>query len=258
MSDCKRRDIVAILFTDLDGTLIFSAKRKTDGDIVVERKNGEEISCISSFQREKLAKLENVVPVTTRSIEQYKRIQFPDGFSPKYAITDNGGTLLINGVPDPEWAKWANACAKECEAELSLAREILEREPDRCFEVRTVDGLFLFTKSRNPEKTVSLFGKGELCEAFFTGEKVYVIPKKINKGSAAKRLLSALSENEKIGTVYCAGDSRMDIPLLNIGDAAICPQEIAELLCGEKRVLSPANGRFTDFVTETYYLNQNR
>lgn len=247
---------MAILFTDLDGTLIFSAKRRADGDIVVEQKNGEAISCISAFQNEKLPRLKNVVPVTTRSVEQYLRIRFPKGFSPKYAITDNGGTLLINGSPDTAWAAWANSAAKECEAELILAREALLNDPDRSFEVRTVDGLFLFTKSRRPEDTLSRLGEGRLCEAFFTGEKVYVIPRKINKGSAAKKVLNMLRENGEVGRVFCAGDSKMDIPLLEIGDTALCPAEL-EKLVNTRCTLTPSQGRFTDFVTETYLAAQD-
>ena len=93
-----------LIFSDLDGTLIFSASRKQPGDIVCEYKDNREISCITKRQAELLPGLE-IIPVTTRSIEQYRRIRFPEGFSPEYALTDNGGTLLVNGVPDPDWAR---------------------------------------------------------------------------------------------------------------------------------------------------------
>lgn len=93
-----------LIFSDLDGTLIFSASRKQPGDIVCEYKDNREISCITKRQAELLPGLA-IVPVTTRSIEQYRRIRFPEGFSPEYALTDNGGTLLVNGVPDPDWAR---------------------------------------------------------------------------------------------------------------------------------------------------------
>ena len=47
------------LFSDLDGTLIFSAARKQVGDIVIERKDGREISCITARQMELFPKLKN-------------------------------------------------------------------------------------------------------------------------------------------------------------------------------------------------------
>ena len=79
-----------LIFSDLDGTLIFSASRKQPGDIVCEYKDNREISCITKRQAELLPGLE-IIPVTTRSIEQYRRIRFPEGFSPEYALTDSAG-----------------------------------------------------------------------------------------------------------------------------------------------------------------------
>lgn len=242
----------AVLFTDLDGTLIFSAKRKKPGDIVVEYKNGEEISCVSARQWELLPKLKNVVPVTTRSMEQYLRIRFPEGFAPKYAITDNGGNLLVDGAPDPEWAQWAKGITNECKDELAKMRSILEPDPDRNFELRMVDGLFLFTKSNNPEATLSRLGKSENCEAFHTGAKVYVIPRKLNKGAAAKMLLQRFLQQYFKGEVFCAGDSKMDIPLLNIADTALLPDDMHNSAITAPRVLSAPREGFSDFVTATF------
>lgn len=246
----------AVLFTDLDGTLIFSAARRTEGDVIVERKNGEPISCISAYQQSVLPSLENVVPVTTRSIEQYRRIKFPEGFSPKFALTDNGGNLLIDGVPDPEWAEWGRGLSRECETELSRAQALLETDPDRSFEIRRVDGLFLFTKSGNPEETVSRLGAGELCESFFTGQKVYVIPKALSKGAAVKRFRERFRGFG--GDTLCAGDSRMDIPLLNAADIALFPDSIPESeVIAPKKLTHPREG-FTDFVTKTFFEFQQR
>lgn len=244
---------MAILFTDLDGTLIFSAKRRTPTDIIVEQKDGEPISCISAYQQEVLPALQNVIPVTTRSKEQYLRIRFPKGFSPKYAITDNGGNLLVDGAPDPAWAEWAKSVTEKAAEELSLAKAALQIDPDRCFEIRMVDGLFLFTKSSHPEATLSRLGTGTLTESFFTGQKVYVIPKKLNKGDAAKRLLLRLRAEGETGEVVCAGDSRMDIPLLCIADAALFPEDIPEEMITARNKLTHPRERFTDFVTRQFY-----
>lgn len=243
-----------IFFTDLDGTLIFSAKRSTPEDVVVEYKDGEPISCITAFQKEHLRYLMNVVPVTTRSIEQYKRIRFPEGFAPEYAITDNGGNLLINGEPDPEWAAQSVEYTKECAEELSKCREILERDIHRCFEIRMVDGLFLFTKSSDPAATVAALGKGERVESFYTGEKVYVIPKKISKGEAAKRLLERV---RFAGAVISAGDSEMDLTLLNIADYALYTENISKEKISVECSVSHSKEGFPQFVTE-WVLNFQR
>lgn len=235
-----------ILFSDLDGTLIFSAKRRQVGDIVVERKDGEPISCITARQAELFPKLQNVIPVTTRSVEQYKRIEFARfWFSPGYALCDNGGTLLVNGEPDVEWSAWSGEIGRECADELSRFRERLERDPRRSFEVRLVDGLFLFTKSCEPSETLKYFGAGALCESFFTGEKVYVIPKKLNKGEAVKRLAKRLGLSE----FAAAGDSLMDASMLNAADVALFTEDIEEAVTAREKISRPREG-FPEFVSE--------
>lgn len=259
-----------ILFADLDGTLIFSAKRRQAGDIVIERKDGEPISCITARQAELFPQLANVIPVTTRSVEQYRRIEFARlGFVPKYALCDNGGTLLVDGEADVEWARWSAEIFAKCEAELSRFRELLERDPRRSFEVRLVDGLFLFTKSSSPIETLEYLGSGGLCESFSTGEKVYVVPKKLNKGAAVKRLAArlGLSEfaaaatrcceaaaqggNRTLPRIAAAGDSLMDVPMLNAAQTAIFTENIPEeLVTARKTIIRPRAG-FTEFVTET-------
>lgn len=236
-----------ILFSDLDSTLIFSAKRKQVGDIVIEFKDGEPISCITARQAELFPRLANVVPVTTRSVEQYRRIEFARfGFSPKYALCDNGGTLLVNGETDEDWAEWSRNIAAECSDELSRFRELLELDPRRSFEVRTVDGLFLFTKSREPQKTLEYLGQGETCESFFTGEKVYVVPKKLSKGAAVKRLAERLELSE----FAAAGDSLMDLPMLSAADTAVFTENVpAELVTARTKIVKPRE-RFPEFVSE--------
>lgn len=235
------------MFSDLDGTLIFSAKRKQVGDIVVERKDGAEISCVTARQAELFPRLANVIPVTTRSVEQYRRIEFSRlGFSPRYALCDNGGTLLVNGETDAEWSEWSREIFRECSDELSRFRELLERDPRRSFEVRLVDGLFLFTKSRKPDETLKYIGEGALCERFSTGEKVYVIPKGLNKGAAVKRLAERIGLSE----FAAAGDSFMDVSMLNEANTAIFTENIpAELIIAENKISRPREG-FPEFVCE--------
>lgn len=234
-----------ILFADLDGTVIRSARTKRAGDIVIEYKDGAEISCISEECAALLPRI-NFIPVTSRGVEQYRRIKFPFGFSPKNAITDNGGNLLIDGEIQSDHAEWAMRITRECEAELSRCRELLENDPNRSFEIRMVDGLFLFTKSGAPEKTKERLGALRDCEFYCTGAKVYVIPRRLNKGESALRLLKRLAGFD--GRIICAGDSKMDIPLLNIADIALCPEDMA----GEVRNAHTCEREgFCEFVVKT-------
>lgn len=234
-----------ILFSDLDGTLIFSAKRKQVGDIVVEFKDGKPVSCVTARQAEFFRTIRNIIPVTTRSIEQYRRIDFAKfGFEPKYALCGNGGTLLVDGVADKSWAEWSSGIFQESEDELRHCRCLLECDPARTFEVRLVDGLFLFTKSSKPSETIKLLGEGRSCECFHTGEKVYVIPKKLNKGAAVKRLAKRLGLSE----FAAAGDSLMDVSMLNAAQTAIFTEDIPEEMITAPNKLSLPRENFGEWL----------
>ena len=92
--------------TDLDNTLIYSYKH----DIGPQKRNvelyqGREISCITEETYHLLQLVKNemlIVPTTTRTLEQYQRIDLGIGPFP-YALVCNGGVLLVNGVPDEAW-----------------------------------------------------------------------------------------------------------------------------------------------------------
>lgn len=233
-----------IIFTDLDGTLIRSAKNRAETDIVVERKNGEEITCVSAKAAEKFSLLKNTVPVTTRSIEQYQRIKIP-GFSPEYAICGNGGNLLINGEICGEWRKFSENAFEECSEEMEKCREIFENDENRDFEVRLVDGLFLFTKSRSVPQTLAKASGFDKLNCFSVGAKVYAFPKALEKGAAAKRFAE---RQDFHGKIVCAGDSLPDISLLNIADIAIFPEDLRG--ASAKTMLTAPREVFPDFVVE--------
>ncbi len=245
-----------MFFTDMDGTVIRSVSRKRAGDINVEFKDGCAVTCISSECARRLAELADtgsIIPVTSRSIEQYKRIAIP-GFAPRYAVVDNGGNLLVNGVTDKDWAEWSNGIAEECSTELAVCWKLLEDDPGRSFEVRLVDGLFLFTKSTEPERTLERLGKADVgLDLYNTGAKVYAIPKGLNKGAAVKRLVDVLGRRGE--EIVCAGDSVMDIPMLEIADIKVFPDDMGLELNG---VTCP-RGEFCEFVVNkaAEYLHLN-
>ena len=236
-----------LIFSDIDGTLIFSASKKQPEDIVCEYKDGVEISCITPRQAELFPKLKKVIPVTTRSVEQYRRINFPEGFSPKYALVDNGGTLLINGEPEREWTNNSLGIVRKCADELERCRRAMENDPHRSFEIRLVDGMFLFTKSDCPARSLELIkaAVGEQGECFAVGAKLYAVPAEINKGSAAERLKKRIAHD---CPTICAGDSAMDIPLLKIADTAVFPEDLCGLVAAPNCVKFPRE-LFQDQVT---------
>lgn len=216
--------------SDIDNTLIYSHKKENIGSkIPCELYNGENISFITEYTKENLEIVHNnalFVPVTTRSIEQYNRIKFGD-FIPNYALTSNGGNLLIKGKVDNSWYSQTVALCQHAFDSLTKGEEFLEKDSNRTLEVKRVDGLFTYTKSAAPQETVSKLQKllhNEPVNVHYYGNKVYILPDNLNKGSALKRFINEYLDN--IDKIITAGDSVFDIPLLNAGDLAVFPSNL--------------------------------
>ena len=97
----------SLIACDLDRTLIYS-RRFLDaagpGRRCVEVYEGEEISFMTENAVALLTDLvaKNVViPATTRTVAQYRRITLA-GAPYRFAVTSNGGTILVDGMPDQE------------------------------------------------------------------------------------------------------------------------------------------------------------
>lgn len=226
--------IAALLFymvifnTDLDNTLIYSYKHEIGPDkICVERYQNREISFITARTYELLRRVSEkvmIVPTTTRTIEQYDRIDLHMGSFP-YVLTCNGGVLLADGQEDAEWYQESLSLVSECRLEMERAAKILAKDRNRIFELRYIKELFLFTKSGEPEISACQLREKldlSLVDVFCNGAKVYVVPKKLNKGAGARRLREKL----KAGMVIAAGDSEFDIPMLEFADYAIAPENL--------------------------------
>lgn len=216
--------------SDIDNTLIFSHKKENlSNKIPCELYNGENISFITKYTRENLEIVHNnalFVPVTTRSIEQYSRIKFGD-FIPNYALTSNGGNLLINGKVDNDWYNKTVELCKPAFDALTKGEEYLEKDSNRTLDIKRVDGLFTYTKSAAPQDTVNRLQElliNEPVNVHYYGNKVYILPNTLDKGSALTRFIKTYLNN--IDKIITAGDSIFDIPLLNAGNLAIFPNSL--------------------------------
>ena len=128
----------------------------------------------------------------------------------------------------------------------------MEQDPGRNFEIRMVDGMFLFTKSTEPESMLRRLNEvsGAEVSCFETGAKVYALPAGLCKGAAVNRLAGMLKERRGFSRIVCAGDSAMDIPMLNAADTAVFPGDISGVTAAEKVV--SRRERFPEFVTEYF------
>lgn len=257
-----------LFISDLDNTLIYSYKRDIGADkVLVETKDGKELSFMTALSNRILREAAGrycFVPSTTRSLEQYRRITFFPDFTPEYALAANGGILLRNGTPDAEWYAESKRLCQDAERTLQKAEEILREDRAVSFEIRRVDGLFVFTKTDDLEQTVERLRTGlrepkqerrpeikaktrDECKKEPWKEGLAGLWKEglagprdweadiLNNGSkvyVVPRILNkgtAVKRLKKLtgaDRVVAAGDSEFDIPMLLEADIAWFPKEL--------------------------------
>ena len=119
---------MAVFFSDLDNTIIYSYKHDIGEDKVgVELYNDRIISFMTGKSYELLKEADRrllFVPVTTRTPEQYARIDL--GVKPQYALVCNGGMLLKGGVRDEEWYRDSLKMISASEAEMKKAYGLMD------------------------------------------------------------------------------------------------------------------------------------
>lgn len=224
-----------IFASDLDRTLIYSeASRGTEVPqeemVPVETNKGRYISFMSQTAIRLLTELSSkvlFVPVTTRTVEQYRRIfLFQETIIPRYAVTSNGGTILIDGEPDPVWrekivkAAGTSASAKEAKALFDRTTS-----PDWALSERYSDDLFFsieIDRAKVPGPEIEQLRMELLSVGWrlsLQGRKMYLVPERVSKGEA----LLYLKERLGLQKAVAAGDSLLDESLLSAADHAIAP-----------------------------------
>lgn len=261
-----------VFHTDLDNTLIYSYKRDIGRDKrCVEIYQGREISFVTQETNRLLHKLSEwkeqvlIVPTTTRTTEQYARIDLGVGGF-RYALVCNGGVLLVKAIQEAEsqcrgslevmqeddnWYRGSLEMIRDSVGELHRALEILDRDPRRSFDLRFIRDLFVFTKCEEPEAVAADLKKvlnAEAVDVFNNGVKVYVMPKTLSKGKAVERF----REYIKAGYVIAAGDSEFDIPMLEAADLGLAAPGLVQRYSFSGKVRCPSAERlFAEALLET-------
>lgn len=247
-----------IYASDLDQTLIYSRRsmgvsEETPGLVPAEWIKGELSAYMSEValrQLQSLAEEVTFVPVTTRTVEQYKRIAiFQQDLLPSFAITSNGGNILVDGLVDQTWHKRVRARLMEESAAPEEARRLIEPilSTDWVAGERLCDGLFyayVIHRDRMPLEAVmeKIEQLGRLgWEASIQGRKLYLVPSAVNKWDA----VAYVREQVGGGLVLASGDSLLDRCLLDAADYAIAPRH-GELYREKQRYPEQIPYRFTE------------
>lgn len=223
-----------IFASDLDRTLIFSKRfsetASPEDVVLIETSKGREVSYM---MKEALSFLEGLnervtfVPVTTRSEDEYNRIDFVSRIQPRYAIVANGGKILIDGVEDPEWKEYILQTKKNlsCSA-VEMKKTFLSLFPEEQFDhYKLADDLFwMFKLKEEPLDEKAYKWAGDTFKEFGwdltkIGLKVYLLPSELTKWKALSFLKAKLSEE----IVVAAGDSLMDYEMVSNADFGITP-----------------------------------
>lgn len=224
-----------IYATDLDRTIIFSNKFLNECNeeiICVEKHNEKEISYITKNAFEKFNTLKTfsnlkIIPVTTRSVKQFKRIDLVN--SCEFAITTNGGTILHNGEIFKPWEKYINKLLENYKEDFDKIKNyLLKFKEDFSQMPLLVDNIFIYTKLLDNKKNIqNILNKLdiELDKEKWTftlqGLKLYIIPKGISKEAALLYLKQYLKENNLV----VSGDGKLDYGFLKVGNKTIIPEK---------------------------------
>ena len=242
-----------IFASDLDNTLIHSYKHMRKGDVCVEMLNGREQGYMSSRVYEQLGRLpQNVelIPLTTRCVSQFERIKLPEGCF-RRALTTNGALLFVDGVCDEDWSSPNRKYAESFMKTFEQLKSDLEND-DKLNVVRIVDDMYFYISCSDPmyvDEYMMKYGGTQDIDVMASGRKIYFLPPKINKGYALKRL----AEKESDSFVIAAGDSTIDLPMLETADCAVIPKELDSLLKNPNRKVYSGDGDFAEFVADTVF-----
>ncbi|MGM0710319.1 HAD family hydrolase [Brevibacillus parabrevis] len=223
-----------IFASDLDQTLLYGTRFLADHTQpfqVVEVLDGAPISHMSDLAIHLLHEVHLqclFVPVTTRTIEQYKRIAiFQNELVPRYAITSNGGHVLRDGQIDEQWSrqvrsKMINECAAIHDMLAGFARISHEQWVIR---ERMAEDLFFYSiidRKKMPVDELRDFEQWVTEQNWsmsIQGRKLYLVPQAVNKRDASL-YVCALEQDDRM---IAAGDSLLDMPLLEAARLAVVP-----------------------------------
>jgi hypothetical protein len=226
----------ALVATDLDRTLIYSAAAAALADddlVVVERLDGRVISSATPRTLallHELAAVALVVPATTRTAEQYRRVDVVvSELAPRYAVVANGGDVLVDGVVDPDWHDAVRGKLAAGSEPLHAARDgffgVSGPEPVWLTRLREVDDLFLVASVDRAQLPAALVA--DLASALghrgwavsLQETKLYVVPLGLDKADA----ITHLRERTGAPLVIALGDSVLDRGMLAVADVGLRP-----------------------------------
>jgi len=239
MSD--RRPPETLVATDLDRTMIYSrgafGTAAEVSTVCVEHFEGAPLSFMTTAATRRMRQLTEpaaVVPTTTRTIEQFNRIRLP-GAPWRYAVTSNGGNILVDGVADLRWRAGIDEKIRTGGAALSEVGAQLRGRIDDSWvsKFRVADDLFCYLVVRPDAVPAGFLAEWDIwCRergwtASQQGRKIYTMPQAVCKSVAVAEVRGRLIESGELAETaetLAAGDGALDAEMLRAADRAIRPR----------------------------------
>lgn len=222
---------------DLDQTLIYSANSmalkcpdsSAPALVVAEVYEGAPLSFMTRTAwaaLERLVEEAIFVPITTRTVQQFRRVNIP-GRDKGYAVTTNGAALLHNGVPDPGWAQHIQTSVAANCAPLEEVHDRLlgPSKPAAVLRGRVAEDTFVYSIVKRDELSADYLEEltGWCQQQGWTtslqGRKLYCVPSPVTKEAA----LAEVRRRHPVDRLVAAGDSKLDAGILQLADSAIRP-----------------------------------
>ncbi|WP_330185604.1 HAD family hydrolase [Nocardia sp. NBC_01503] len=212
--------------------------------VCVEHLDGEPLSYMTARAADRLkalAEVAAVIPTTTRTIEQFNRIQLP-GAPWRYAVTTNGGNILDNGHPDTRWREALDRDVRASSASLAEISAELHSRTDDSFvlKYRVADELFCYLVVDLAALPADFLAEWDAwCRprgwsASQQGRKIYTMPNAVCKSRTVAEVRHRLEYSGDLdgsARLLAAGDGALDAEMLRAADLAIRPRhgELEEL-----------------------------
>ena len=236
--------MITVVATDLDRTLIYSAAAIAEVNAIgqlppllcVEMLDGRQQSYMTVAAARWLERLRAqavLVPTTTRTLAQYERVRLPGGQS-NYAITSNGGDIVLDGVVDQGWRLAVESRIAREGASLLEVMQGLARQAAGSWVVnrKVADNLFCYLVVELAKVPLGFFDTWtSWCKVrgwvvSMQGRKIYAVPAGLTKQAAVAEVMQRVGAERLIA----AGDGALDAGFLSMADFAIRPShgELAE------------------------------
>lgn len=239
-----------ILAFDLDSTIMHSRRNFAQTDICIEHIKGEprgfmKPTILSALQN--VSRYARFVPVTSRSLDQYKRIEWGE-VAVSEAYVDNGVRLIKQGdlrfvVDENEIINPYLCYLQKAINEISCIAGIRKaRIVDECYVV------FLYDNWESVSEAFAKYNSASSLRLFVDKKKIYLFPPKVEKRIAIEHLRNRYENS----IIICAGDSMNDLSMMAVSDLAIVPEEIAakatDFHLPDNTVVCPKEESFEDFI----------